>query len=149
MFASLRGNTDPIKIESILHGAGAAKPLSEKDKHVEKVTPGAPKEPMTILFGSNTGTCESLAQSLASMADSHGYKATVRAMDAAVNDVPKNQPVVIITASYEGQPTDNAAHFIEWLQSLKDNHLAGIKYSVFGCGHRMYLTTQLFQRTFA
>ena len=139
MYATLRGNMDPIKIESILHGAGANKTVSEKDKHAENIaSPGAPKEPMTILFGSNTGTCESLANSLANMAGSHRYNATVKAMDAAVNDIPKDQPVVVITASYEGEPTDNAAHFVEWLQSLKGSELSGRKFSVFGCGHRMY-----------
>ena len=145
MYATLRGGLDPIKVESVLHGAGAEKPLSEKDKKVEEIAPpGTPKEPMTILFGSNTGTCESLAQSLASMADNHGYKATVQAMDAAVNDVHKDQPTVLITASYEGEPPDNAAHFMEWLQSLKGGELAGAKYSVFGCGHRMHLKIQFF-----
>lgn len=53
-----------------------------------------------------------------------------------MQNVPKDEPVVFITASYEGQPPDNAAHFFEWLSALKENELEGVNYAVFGCGHR-------------
>lgn len=143
MYATLRDKIDPIHLERKLYGAEGTKAISAKDKKVEEIaTSGAPKKPMSILFGSNTGTCESLAQTLASMASDHGYSATVKALDAATDAVPTDQAVVIITASYEGQPTDNAAHFVEWLQSLKGSELEGSKYAVFGCGHRKYSMTQ-------
>ena len=139
MYATLRDKIDPIHLERKLYGAEGTKAISAKDKKVEEIaTSGGPKKPMSILFGSNTGTCESLAQTLASMASDHGYSATVKSLDAATDAVPKDQPVVIITASYEGRPTDNAAHFVEWLQSLKGNELEGSKFAVFGCGHRKY-----------
>lgn len=93
---------------------------------------------MTILYGSNSGTCQSLAQSLSSSAARCGFRAKVMEMDAAVQKVPKRQPVVIITPSYDGQPTDNAKHFLSWLESLDatDNKaFEGVEYAVFGCGH--------------
>ena len=96
--------------------------------------------PMTILYGSNTGTCESMAQKLASDAHAHGFQASIKEMDAAVGSLPKEQPVVIVTASYEGQPTDNAAHFVKWLETFSDGKdLAGTSFAVFGCGHSMIL----------
>jgi cytochrome P450/NADPH-cytochrome P450 reductase len=92
-------------------------------------------KPMSIFYGSNTGTCESLAQRLASDALAHGFSATVvDSLDTANQKIPTDQPVVIITASYEGQPPDNAALFISWLQSLKGKEMENVSYSVFGCG---------------
>ena len=104
------------------HAAGLAEP--------EKVTPpptaaGAAKDgegsgmPLTILYGSNSGTCESLAQRVASDASSHGFRATkIDCLDSANGSLPTDQPVVVITASYEGQPPDNAGHFVAWLEGM-------------------------------
>lgn len=100
---------------------------------------------MTILFGSNTGTCMSLAQKLSVEARRYGYQANVMDMDAAVGTLSKDQPVVIITASYEGQPPDNAAQFVAWLEMHgADSTLDGLEYAVFGCGHSDWANT--FQR---
>jgi cytochrome P450/NADPH-cytochrome P450 reductase len=43
--------------------------------------------------------------------------------------------LAIITASYEGMPTDDAAFFFERLKSAPKESMAGVKYAVFGCGH--------------
>ena len=91
---------------------------------------------MQIFYGSNAGTCESLAHSLANTAPSHGYRPTVNTLDAATGEIPNDKPVVIITPSYEGEPADNAAKFVEWLKSLEGDKLKGVKYAVFGCGNR-------------
>ena len=93
---------------------------------------------MTVLYGSNTGTCQALSQKVASDARQHGYEASIAEMDSAVDKLPKQEPVIFVTASYEGQPTDNAAYFVAWLQSLKDEKvLDGVNFAVFGCGHSM------------
>ena len=42
---------------------------------------------------------------------------------------------MIVTASYEGQPTDNAGHFFDWLQNLRDDENLDTDFAVFGCGH--------------
>jgi len=97
---------------------------------------------ITILYGSNTGTCQALAQKLSTRAKQSGLNVSVSEMDSAVGQLPKDQPVVIITASYEGQPTDNAVRFVTWLESTKDNQaFSGVKYAVYGCGHRDWKAT--------
>ncbi|KAK3687194.1 putative bifunctional P-450:NADPH-P450 reductase [Podospora appendiculata] len=99
-------------------------------------------KPMNIYYGSNTGTCATLAQRLASDAASHGFSATVvDPMDAANQNLPKDRPVVFITASYEGEPPDNAALFVGWMESLKGNELTDVSYAVFGCGHHDWTRT--------
>ena len=139
MYATLREGIDPIHLERNIWNGGDGNKKTAKDKKIEEMKGDkGPQKPMTILYGSNTGTCESLAQTLANSASSRGYKTAVKNLDSASDKIPKDQPVVIVTASYEGQPTDNAAYFMEWLQGVEGNQLEGTKYAVFGCGHRMY-----------
>ncbi|OAG40178.1 hypothetical protein AYO21_05656 [Fonsecaea monophora] len=96
---------------------------------------------LSIFYGSNTGTCEAMANSLASSAASHGFQAKVEILNKAVDALPKKGPVVIITSSYEGEPPDNAAHFVSWLEGLQGTEASGVKYAVFGCGNRDWQNT--------
>ena len=68
-----------------------------------------------ILHGFNTGTCEELAGKLAISASPHGYAAQIDTLDSSRNQIPKDVSVVFITASYNGEPPDNAAQFVSWL----------------------------------
>ena len=70
-----------------------------------------------------------------------GFRATLGTLDSATEHVPKDGPVFIVTASFEGQPADNAVHFVEWLSSLSGSELAGTKFGVFGCGNHDWTTT--------
>lgn len=51
---------------------------------------------------------------------------------------------MLIAPLCPGEPADNAAHFVEWLSSLKGQEFANVKYAVFGCGNRDWVNT--FQR---
>ena len=74
-----------------------------------------------------------------------GFRATIGTLDSASGHTPKDGPVLIVTASFEGQPADNAAHFVECLENVHDSAaFTGIKYTVFGCGNRDWVRT--FQR---
>ncbi|KUI71998.1 hypothetical protein VM1G_07646 [Cytospora mali] len=105
---------------------------------------------LSILYGSNTGTCQALAQKLAGQCAQRGLRAEVQTLDAVMGKVPTEKPVVMITSSYEGHPTDDAARFVAWLESLageeeaNGKRLEGVKYTVFGCGHSDWSST--FQR---
>lgn len=138
MHATLRGGIDPVQLEkAMFSGESREIQVSSKDKKIEKMTvSGGAKKPMSIFYGSNTGTCEALAQTLANAASGHGYSAQVAALDSATDSLPRGEPVVVITASYEGEPPDNAAHFMQWLRNLKGSEIEGVQYAVFGCGHR-------------
>lgn len=141
MHATLREHIDPVHLEKSLHTPSSDQ-VHEMSRGFEKLGVSTkPKKPMTILYGSNAGTCEALAQSLARTASSRGYTAQVDPLDSAVDKLPKDRPVILISSSYEGQPPDNAAHFVEWLQNLEhSSKLNGVKYAVFGCGNRKSAT---------
>ncbi|KNC99987.1 hypothetical protein, variant [Spizellomyces punctatus DAOM BR117] len=97
---------------------------------------------LTILFGSNAGSCESFADRLASDASNYGFSATTATLDSATEALLSTNPVAIICSSYEGQPPDNARQFVAWLTgpSVSDT-LKGVKYAVFGCGHTGWAQT--------
>jgi cytochrome P450/NADPH-cytochrome P450 reductase len=94
--------------------------------------------PMSILFGSNSGSCESFAGTLASEAPTHGFNATFGTLDSAVGSLPDDRPVIIITSSYEGKPCENAKQFVAYLESRPK---LIINYAVFGAGHHDWVST--------
>src|SRR5687768_3600770 len=69
-----------------------------------------PLTPLTILFGSQTGTAEGLAKRAAKEAGKRGFAATV--LDMAQTDAAKfggEKNVLVITSTYgDGEPPDNA-----------------------------------------
>jgi cytochrome P450 / NADPH-cytochrome P450 reductase len=63
-------------------------------------------------------------------------------LDSVTAQLPKDGPLVIVTASFEGLPADNAAQFVDWLESHESpDLLKGIKYVVFGCGNSDWVQT--------
>ena len=144
--ATLRKGIDATKLQETMISSGSAPTENnvQLSKPLDANSHGEGLREMSILYGSNTGTCETLAQMLASDASRFGYNGKVMDMDSATNDLPSHRPVVVITASYEGRPTDNAAHFINWLTSDQAASLEGVEYAVFGCGHSDWSAT--FQR---
>ncbi|KAK1838627.1 bifunctional P-450/NADPH-P450 reductase [Colletotrichum chrysophilum] len=149
MRAALRNGMSPTQLEHRLAGKAttklASRPAaasSQTNGHDTTTTAG---RALHIYYGSNSGTCEALAQRLAADAPAHGFRAAVvDPLDTARDNLPRDSstPVVVITASYEGQPPDNAAHFTLWLESLKgEKALDGVGYAVFGCGHHDWVQT--------
>ncbi|KAI1486271.1 bifunctional P-450:NADPH-P450 reductase [Biscogniauxia mediterranea] len=139
--AILRDDLNPTQLSQRLSGVAPPEATEVKKNPNGDAKPqtngSADQQPsLTILYGSNSGTCESLAHRLAIGAESHGYQvAHIDCLDAYQERLPRGQPVVIVTTSYEGQPTDNAGHFVSWLENIKTGALEGVQYAVFGCGH--------------
>ena len=102
---------------------------------------GTPGAPLLVLYGSNTGASEAFAQRIASDAPAQGYAARVAPLDDHAGQLPAQGAVLIVTASYEGQPPDNARQFVAWLDGVAPGTLAGVRYAVFGCGNRQWTRT--------
>jgi cytochrome P450 / NADPH-cytochrome P450 reductase len=145
MRAILRRGLTPTQLEQSLTSSARTMPTPASGGANKGTQASSAKgKPIAIYYGSNTGTCESLANRLASDAPAHGFSAiTVDSLDAANQKVAPEHPIVIITASYEGQPPDNAAHFVAWLEGLKEGCKAmeNVSYAVFGCGHHDWAQT--------
>ncbi len=101
--------------------------------------------PLHVLFGSNLGTSEDIARQVAEIGTSQGFDVTLAWLDDYTGKLPTAGAVVIVTASYNGGPPDNAAGFYKWLANGMDPHaLAGVNYAVFGAGNRNWASTYQF-----
>ena len=101
----------------------------------------APGTPLLLLYGSNSGASEAFARRIANDGLARGYAATVAPLDAYTDRLPREGAVVIVTASYNGQPPDNARGFHDWLSRVPEGALAGVRHVVFGCGNRDWAAT--------
>jgi cytochrome P450/NADPH-cytochrome P450 reductase len=120
-----------------------ASSYQEPKKESNGISSQNQEQPITILYGSQAGTCKTYAEELESNASRYGFKASVRTLDSATESIPKDGPIVIISPSYEGQPADNAKKFVKWLEANQTsaNMLEGVKYAVFGVGNSDWGTT--------
>ncbi|MCV7421425.1 cytochrome P450 [Mycobacterium yunnanensis] len=96
---------------------------------------------LAVLHGSNLGTCRALARQLAEEAADIGCDATVAPLDSAAENWPDADAVVIVASSYNGQPTDDAREFVDWLfgadAELTDDPL----FAVLGVGDHNWADT--------
>lgn len=96
--------------------------------------------PLTILFGSQTGTSEAIAKKAAKAAAKRGFAPTVADMgtfDAAKLPAAKN--LLIITSTYgDGEPPDNAKALHAALTSGKVPSLTELRFSVCALGDTNY-----------
>jgi len=97
--------------------------------------------PLLVLYGSNTGSSEAFAHRIADEAPGNGFAPTVAAMDDYAGNLPRDGAIVVVTASYEGQPPDNARQFVSYVDSLPEGALGGARFAVFGCGNRQWART--------
>ncbi|ERE75946.1 NADPH--cytochrome P450 reductase [Cricetulus griseus] len=97
-----------------------------------------------VFYGSQTGTAEEFANRLSK--DAHRYGMRGMSADpeeydlADLSSLPEidKSLVVFCMATYgEGDPTDNAQDFYDWLQET-DVDLTGVKFAVFGLGNKTY-----------
>lgn len=97
--------------------------------------------PLLVLYGSNAGSSEEFARRIAADANGQGYVPAIAPLDSVAGHLPREGAVIIVTASYEGQPPDNARRFFEWTEKLTAESLTGVKYAVFGCGNKDWART--------
>ncbi|KAF9032816.1 fatty acid hydroxylase [Hymenopellis radicata] len=84
---------------------------------------------------------EGFAKRIAAEASLYGFSSKLNTLDSTTEKLPTDGPIVIVTASFEGEPADNAARFVPWLSSLSGDELVGVKFAVFGCGNHEWPKT--------
>ena len=87
-----------------------------------------------MLFGSNLGTAEGIATRLAQEGTERGYDVTLGSLDDYVEQLPA-KAAIIVCASYNGLPPDNAVKFHHWLNDAGPSAYEDLSYTVFGCGN--------------
>ncbi len=104
------------------------------------VSAAAPLQPLTILFGSQTGTAESLAKRVAKEAGKRGFAPTVVDMASmTIARLAAEKNVLILTSTYgDGEPPDNAKVLWRALGEATSPTLGGLRFSVCSLGDRNY-----------
>ena len=126
----------------VVRGSGvsvAARPAPKKAAPKKAAKSHGTK--LTVLFGSNMGTAEELARSIADSGEAQGFETTLAGLDDHAGKLPTEGAVAIVCASYNGGPPDNAGAFIKSLREAAPGSLAGVRYTVFGCGNRDWAST--------
>jgi len=98
-------------------------------------------EPLTILFGSQTGNSENLARRIARESGRRGFAPTV--YDLArypFQSLSQERSLLIVTSTYgDGDPPDNARGFWTHLSAATAPALKGLRFSVCGIGDSSYV----------
>ncbi|MCX3063072.1 cytochrome P450 [Streptomyces beihaiensis] len=119
------------------HTAGADRTAEDSALPV-RVRPGTRA---LFLHGSNYGTCRDLAARLADEAAELGCATDIAPLDAHADDaLPTDRPVIVVAASYNGRPTDDAARFVASLDTASRG-ADGVTYAVLGVGDRNWAAT--------
>ncbi|MFI9024443.1 cytochrome P450 [Streptomyces sp. NPDC053560] len=96
---------------------------------------------LLLLHGTNYGTCKDFAERLADEGASLGCATEVAPLDAYAGGLPADRPVVVVAASYNGRPTDDAAAFVAWLEEAHEGAADSVPYAVLGVGDRNWAAT--------
>ncbi|HKN43768.1 MAG TPA: flavodoxin domain-containing protein, partial [Propionibacteriaceae bacterium] len=72
-----------------------------------------------------------------------GYAVTLGALDDHTGELPHEGALVVVCASYNGKPPDNAERFCRWItdSATSSDAAAGLAFSVFGCGNMDWAST--------
>jgi cytochrome P450 / NADPH-cytochrome P450 reductase len=89
------------------------------------------------VFGSNLGTAEGIATRIAQDGSDRGDAVTLGTLDDHAGELPHEDGLVVVCASYNGKPPDNAERFSGWISDSATQSDAGsrLAFSVFGCGN--------------
>lgn len=95
---------------------------------------------VTVLYGSQTGNAQRLAQKAGKTLESNGFQVTVSAMsDFKPNNLKKVQNLLIVASTHgEGDPPDNAITFHEFLHGKRAPKLDELQFSVLSLGDSSY-----------
>ena len=138
---SARGKAKARAEAAAAEAAAAAARAAEEAKKS-----AAPAGPLFIYFGSQTGTAEGFAATLAAEAKERGFAPEVIDLEEFEADqlVEAGRAILLMATYGEGEPTDNAHEFSTWLKDADDGALADggadgpLAFAVFGLGNRQY-----------
>nr|XP_002741834.2 PREDICTED: methionine synthase reductase-like [Saccoglossus kowalevskii] len=101
------------------------------------------KNRFLLLYGSQTGQAEAIAEEIQEDAENHGLKADLFCLsqtEKKFNIVDEKCVVFVVSTTGDGDPPDNATKFYRRLKkkTLPNDHLKQLKYTLLGLGDSNY-----------
>lgn len=96
---------------------------------------------LLVLYGSNLGTAEGIARELVEKGRSYGIPSEAATLNEWMGRLPRQGVVLIVTASYNGKPPQNATAFVDWLKEAESEDARDVNYAILGCGDRSWSGT--------
>lgn len=95
---------------------------------------------LTVLYGSQTGNAEGVAELAAERARAQGFDVTLASMADAGKKTLKavERLLVVVSTQGDGDPPDPALEFHELMMGRKAPKLAGLRFAVLGLGDASY-----------
>jgi sulfite reductase (NADPH) flavoprotein alpha-component len=114
--------------------------LSSEASAGAAAAPASPAIPVTIAYGSQTGTAETLSKKAAKQLKAANCDPKVLDLDAcSLEDLAAVERLLLITSTYgEGEPPDNAQAFHTALHADSAPRLEHLQFSVLGLGDSSY-----------
>ncbi|MEA1861791.1 assimilatory sulfite reductase (NADPH) flavoprotein subunit [Staphylococcus epidermidis] len=135
LMANQQSNTSTDSVEQHNSDDNTEAMLHEKEPSVE---PEA--RSITILYGSESGNAQGLAEIFEQRLSDIGNDVTLKSMDDfKPKNLKKVEDLFIITSTHgEGDPPDNAVELHEYIHGRKAPKLDGVRFSVLALGDQTY-----------
>ncbi|KAJ3371482.1 lanosterol 14-alpha-demethylase [Kappamyces sp. JEL0680] len=146
-----RGHS-PVRSESLSPTSTVSSPRKTSFRPIV-----ADRIPVTVLYGTNTGTSLDYATHVMALFKDMGFPTQMKNLNdweviktgvSAKKSSDMTELVIVVTATYNGCPPENSDVFDKFLAQCvnKGVSFAGMGFGVFGCGNSEWRTYQAFPR---
>ncbi len=96
--------------------------------------------PINILFGSQSGNAQNLANVIGESLENEGFPIQVLDMgEVDPENIHNMDTIMVVTSTYgDGEPPDNASEWMSYLKFTEEMNLSHVKYAVLGLGDNYY-----------